>query len=177
MEKVSRRNVLQGAVAVAASALVEMPSAKQTRPASLTARGEPERYSGNDLNFIGMPIGGCFAGTVYLGGDGQLWNWDIFNQGQLGAVSKPGVVFMGDNLNESGGANYVRPSHQISPFKQRFDLHTNNGATENRAIPTGLGVKFGHVTFRGEYPVAKVEYRQADADLKMDWKPSRRSFP
>ncbi len=168
MEKVSRRNVLQGAVAVAASALIEMPSAKQTRPASLTARGEPERYSGNDLNFIGMPIGGCFAGTVYLGGDGQLWNWDIFNQGQLGAVSKPGVVFMGDNLNESGGANYVRPSHQISPFKQRFDLHTNNGATENRAIPTGLGVKFGHVTFRGEYPVAKVEYRQADADLKMD---------
>ncbi|MCX5683365.1 MAG: twin-arginine translocation signal domain-containing protein, partial [Planctomycetota bacterium] len=48
--------------------------------ASLTARGEPAVYRGDDLKFIGMPIGGLCCGQLYLGGDGKLWHWDIFNK-------------------------------------------------------------------------------------------------
>src|SRR5579883_1871344 len=47
--------------------------------ASLTARGEPETWAGNDLRFLGMPVGGICTGTLYLGGDGKLWLWNIFN--------------------------------------------------------------------------------------------------
>ena len=135
---------------------------------SLTRRARAEIYTGRELDFIGMPIGGCFAGTVYLGGNGQLWNWDIFNRGQVGAVSQSGVVFMGDNLREQDGANYVRPPHQQSPFRQRFDLFVEDDKQPNRAIPTGLGVKFGDVSFRGEYPIGKVKYRGADHEVEMD---------
>ncbi|MCP4044765.1 MAG: twin-arginine translocation signal domain-containing protein, partial [Gammaproteobacteria bacterium] len=48
---------------------------------SLFERGEADWYSGEDLKHIGMPVGGICCGHVYLGGDGRLWHWDIFNQG------------------------------------------------------------------------------------------------
>jgi hypothetical protein len=53
---------------------------------SLSTRGQKQTYSDRKaLNHIGMPIGGLFAGTVYLSGDGRLWLWDIFNRDQEGS--------------------------------------------------------------------------------------------
>ncbi|CAN5565502.1 hypothetical protein BH11ARM1_BH11ARM1_03560 [soil metagenome] len=125
----------------------------------LLDRGQPEVSSGNELKFIGMPVGGLFAGTVYLGGNGQLWNWDIFNQGHLGCVDRAPTVFMDQTLNAGGGANYVDPVRQQSPFAQHFSLVLEGKAP----VP----VQFGDVQFRGEYPIGRVEYSEADADVEM----------
>ena len=46
--------------------------------ASLTQRGQAEVFSGEQLKYVGMPVGGIGCGQLYLGGDGQLWLWDIF---------------------------------------------------------------------------------------------------
>ena len=57
---------------------------------SLYIRGKKQVYSTPDaLKHIGMPVGGLFAGTVYLSGDGRLWLWDIFNRDQEGIPQKP----------------------------------------------------------------------------------------
>lgn len=162
-KSVSRREVLKsGTTAIAAGGLAvlgtptPMPEVKRIRGRDLLLRGEPEWYSGDELKFIGLPIGGFFAGTVYLGGDGQLWNWDIFNQERLGCVERTPTTFMGETLTAMGGANYVDPVRQQSPFNQRFELTLNNRA-----------IRFGDIRFRGEYPIGRVEYKQADADVEM----------
>ncbi|MEJ7682792.1 MAG: twin-arginine translocation signal domain-containing protein [Segetibacter sp.] len=57
---------------------------------SLSERGAVTTYkkTGDELKYIGMPVGGINCGNVYLGGDGRLWLWDIFNKNQLGVVTK-----------------------------------------------------------------------------------------
>ncbi len=142
-----------------ASLLAAQSPTKATRSTKpdLLRRTEPEVYSGDELRFIGMPVGGLFAGTVYLGGDGQLWNWDVFNQEHLGAVDRPAATFMGDVLTAMSGANYVDPVRQQSPFSQRFELM----AGDKR-------VRFGDIRFRGEYPIGKVSYSKADSEVEMD---------
>ena len=60
-----------------------VPADKKLSPEwvkSLFARGQRTVYRGPELEKIGMPIGGLCAGQLYLGGDGRLWHWDIFNQ-------------------------------------------------------------------------------------------------
>ena len=47
---------------------------------SLFARGTRTVHRGPDLEKIGMPVSGICTGQLYLGGDGRLWQWDIFNQ-------------------------------------------------------------------------------------------------
>ena len=62
--------------------LTLIPADKKLNPdwvRSLFARGKPTVYRGKELRYIGMPVGGVGAGQLYLGGDGKLWLWDIFN--------------------------------------------------------------------------------------------------
>jgi uncharacterized protein (DUF608 family) len=120
-----------------------VPADKKLSPEwvrSLFARGTPAVYRGKDLDLIGMPIGGICAGQVYLGGDGRLWQWDIFNQ-HIG----------------TGDGHYAHPPKPASPVDQGFAIRVAaGGKKEVRALDrTG----FSEVSFRGEYPIGLVEYR------------------
>jgi non-lysosomal glucosylceramidase len=122
-----------------------VPADKKLDPAwvkSLFARGEPAVYRGGELATIGMPIGGICAGQLYLGGDGKLWHWDIFNQHV--ATTPP-------------GPHYANPLKPTSPLQQGFGIRLSlGGKAEFRALDhTG----FADVTLRGEYPIGRVEYR------------------
>jgi non-lysosomal glucosylceramidase len=115
-----------------------VPADKKLRPEwvkSLFERGTPEILRGSDLKFIGMPIGGIGAGQLYLGGDGRLWHWDIFNQ-----------------TAGTGSEHYAGPPVPTSPLTQQFSL-TVAGLT--RALDRA---GFSDVSFRGEYPIGIVEY-------------------
>ena len=100
---------------------------------SLTARGERTVYRGADLKKIGMPVGGVTCGQLYLGGDGKLWHWDIFNQ----AIS-------------TNDKHYAQPPSPASPVEQGFALRlTRDGKTEVRPLDqTG----WNDISFIGRIP-------------------------
>jgi uncharacterized protein (DUF608 family) len=111
---------------------------------SLVERGAPAMYRGADLRYIGMPVGGLCAGQLYLGGDGKLWCWDIFNQ----AVA-------------TGDGHYAKPPEAASPLEQSFSLKI--GA---QAIPLDKS-GFPDVSFLGQYPVGTVTYKDAGVPVEV----------
>ena len=82
------------------------PARQEARLRDGSSRSSPAastRLPRRDLALIGMPIGGLCAGQLYLGGDGKLWHWDIFNRVE--------------HTNEAHYANPMRPG---SPLDQGF---------------------------------------------------------
>jgi len=126
-----------------------VPADKKLNPAwvkSLFARGEPTVYRGAELEKIGMPVGGICAGHLYLGGDGRLWHWDIFNQ----HVS-------------TGADHYANPLTPSSPLEQGFAVRVNaGGKSQVRKLDRA---SWRDVTFNGGYPIGHVEYRDPDSPV------------
>ncbi len=134
----------------------ESPSAprqddKRLDPAwvkSLTDTGKPTIYKGADLEKIGMPVGGIGAGQLYLGGDGKLWHWDIFNI-----------------PHGTGDGGYARPPLPESPIEQGFAIQaTVNGTNLTRTLDKQ---GFKNITFMGQYPIGTVTYHDADFPVKV----------
>ncbi len=117
---------------------------------TLDKRGEPKLYTrqnSNNFEYIGMPICGIATGQLYIGGDGALWFWDIFN-----------------TANRHG--QYLGEEAYEFPYKR-----SNPNAKGTNNISQGFAIKvdnkiwklnrdgFKNITFRGEYPIAKVSYQ------------------
>jgi non-lysosomal glucosylceramidase len=112
---------------------------------SLFARGTPEVLRGNELKYVGMPIGGIGAGQLYLGGDGRLWHWDIFNL----PLKRP----------KPDDMHYRLPFLPGAPLEQGFALRLKSGAAvQTRRLQQG---DWSDITFRGEYPIGRVTYADA----------------
>jgi uncharacterized protein (DUF608 family) len=76
---------------------------------------------------------------VYLGGDGKLWHWDIFNQSI-----------------RTGAEHYRSPMQVQSPVELGCALRIQNGNEwQTRTLDAG---GFAQVRFRGAYPLGLVEY-------------------
>lgn len=138
---------------------VLVPADKGLSPtwlASLTKRGKPTVYKGKALANIGMPIGGIGCGQVYLGGDGRLWHWDVFNQ--LGEGDMGGI---------RDGAHYAKPMEPQSPFQMGFYLarRTPQGYLMNFLDSRG----YPDAEFEGRYPMASVRYGEyADVAVRLE---------
>jgi uncharacterized protein (DUF608 family) len=123
-----------------------IPADKKLRPdwlASLRLRGTPTVYRGAELATIGMPIGGIGTGQLYLGGDGRLWHWDIFNLPQAA------------NFISAAGPNYATPPAPDFPIEQGFAIRV--GDTTRMLDVRGFDPR--HISFQGAYPMAFVRYK------------------
>jgi uncharacterized protein (DUF608 family) len=126
-----------------------VPADKKLDPAwvkSLFSRGKPTVYRGAELEKIGMPIGGVCAGQLYLGGDGKLWHWDIFNQ----------HIFTSES-------HYTQPLRPSSPITQGFAIRVLAAGKETFRPLDRAG--FSDISFCGQYPMTTVEYRDSGSPV------------
>jgi uncharacterized protein (DUF608 family) len=142
-----------------------IPLDKKLDPAwvkSLYERGVPTVYakSRDELRYIGMPVGGINAGGVYLGGDGRLWLWDIFNDNREGIEPKL-VKWTQETTHRKyiyprDGACYLEPAQDVRPLEQGFALRFEyGGKTVIKSLET---FDWDEVLFEAGYPVGIVRY-------------------
>jgi uncharacterized protein (DUF608 family) len=109
---------------------------------SLFTRGTPEILRGAEIKYVGMPIGGIGAGQLYLGGDGRLWHWDIFNR----PLVRP----------KPDDGHYRMPLTPDSLLEQGFAVQVKSGGkVQTKKLQQG---DWSGISFRGEYPFGIVEY-------------------
>jgi len=134
------------------------PTIKEFNPGDVRAlveRGKPIVYTkanSSDFDYIGMPVGGIGAGQLYLGGDGRLWHWDIFN------------TRMRPRFTVEQGAAYKNPPKQNDAndsdqyvLEQGFALRVcAAGESEVRTLDRR---GFSDIEFMGQYPIGEVSYR------------------
>ncbi|MBK1855600.1 hypothetical protein JO972_11565 [Verrucomicrobiaceae bacterium 5K15] len=137
---------------------------------ALTARGKPEVWSGDELNYIGMPIGGIGCGQLYLAGDGRLWLWDIFKSN-----------YTRENVNSLKLSLMTMNGHYTEPVDSKTGTYSErNGAdveqgfairiVQNDAVElrTLDSEGFPGVSFRGEYPIGRVTYADPKSPVKVE---------
>ncbi|MBL7111758.1 MAG: hypothetical protein ISS19_07450 [Bacteroidales bacterium] len=136
---------------------------------SLTKRGEPEIFSSqaDELKYIGMPIGGICCGQLYISGDGRLWLWDIFQSNYEREAPATG----GWRLDQfTFGGLYAKPRTSMGNDKHSVDQgFALKVVSDKMTITKTLNHDgFNDITFRGEYPVAKVTYKDQGFPLEVD---------
>lgn len=138
----------------------------------LYRRGAPTTYrkSKNELLYLGMPAGGLHSGSLYLGGDGRLWLWEIYNDDREGIDSKTIKWFDGEkqrDIRNRDGANYVSPALAGTHRKlgQGFAIAIKSG--DKTWMKRLDSASFDEIIFTATYPQATIEYVTMDLPLKI----------
>lgn len=152
------------------------PLDKKLDPAWLAAlfeRGKPTVYakSRDELKYIGMPCGGIGCGTMYVGGDGRLWLWDIFNDNRNGIDPKTIEwhlpLHVGNTVRAQDGANFVQPprSEEKRPVQQGFQIRVLQSG--KNVFQKGLSEldNWAEITFTAAYPLASIEFSDPAAPV------------
>jgi len=138
--------------------------------AALTARGTPEVLSGDELNYVGLPIGGIGCGQLYLSGDGRLWLWDIFKSNytreSVGGLKLSLMTMNGHYTEPVDSKTGFYSKRNGAEVEQGFAIRIKqNDAVEVRTLDSE---SFPGVTFRGEYPIGRVTYADPKCPVKVE---------
>jgi non-lysosomal glucosylceramidase len=166
--KLDRRNFLKRAAgAMGAATLAERGPALGAGQESHTAeertqaagdQSYPRQFHGRQLRMISFPLGGVAAGSIGLGGRGQLVDWEIFNRPNKGF--RPLYAFPAIWAKAEGGEPVARvlESRIQPPYEGPDGLGSRN-------VP-GLS-RLESATFTGEFPLAHIDFEDRSLPVKV----------
>ena len=117
-------------------------------------------YQGERTHYISFPLGGIGAGGIGLAGNGHLVDWEIYNRPNKGSVN--GFSHFAVRVEEGARVLDARVLQGDLPPPYMGQL----GSTQFRGHGFGPGREylsgmphFQDVDFRGEFPVARLDFR------------------
>jgi len=164
-----RRNFLkQAAGAVGAATQVEhwtpLGAGQESSPGKDTsqkveASDYPRRFHGRQLQMISFPLGGVAAGSIGLGGRGQLIHWEIFNRPNKGYRPSYALPSIWAQAGDAKPIARVLESRILPPYEGQDGLGSSNSP--------GLS-RLEAATFTGEYPLAHIDFQDASLPVKVE---------
>lgn len=119
----------------------------------------PRTFTGRQLAMIAFPLGGVAAGSLALGGRGQLRDWEIFNRPDKGKSVSYAFPSIWAQAGKAKPVARVLESRLMTPYEG------GDGLSPNQV--SGL-TRLEHATFIGEYPMARVEFRDHDLPVRTE---------
>lgn len=109
----------------------------------------PRAFQGSGLKMISFPLGGIGAGSLGLGGRGQLRDWEIFNRPNKGFSPNYAFPAIWAQVGDAPPAVHVLESRILPPYEGEDGLGWENAP--------GLS-RLKSCTFTGEYPLAHIDF-------------------
>lgn len=121
--------------------------------------GYPRRFQGPQLKMISFPLGGVAAGSIGLGGRGQLINWEIFNRPNKG--HRPLYAFPAVWVQAASDKPIARvlESRILPPYEGESGLGADNAP--------GLS-RLESAIFTGEYPLAHIAFQDRSLPVRVE---------
>ena len=119
----------------------------------------PRVYRGLQRQLVGFPLGGVGAGSISLGGRGQLEEWWIFNRPDKGRQPKYAFPAIRVQTANRKPISKVLEARIMPPYSRGpSDLGSDN-------VP-GLP-RLETCTFTGEYPRARIDFEDAELPVRV----------
>jgi len=119
----------------------------------------PRQFQGRQLRMISFPLGGVAAGSIGLGGRGQLHNWEIFNRPNKGFRPKYAFPSIWAQAGTGKPVARVLESRILPPFEGQDGMGSEN-------VP-GLS-RLESATFIGAYPLAHIHFYDESLPVKVE---------
>jgi non-lysosomal glucosylceramidase len=129
--------------------MAHSPSVTTGPPSKNRVAQYPPVYRGRELKMIAYPLGGVAAGSIGLGGRGQLRDWEIANRPDKGNAPQYGFASINISNPEGTAITRVLESQIEEPYEGSDGLGSRN-------VP-GLP-RLSGATFRGEFPLAHIDF-------------------
>jgi non-lysosomal glucosylceramidase len=137
---------------------------QEMRPDKPTAKASsgiafPRVFTGAQLKMLAFPLGGVAAGSIALGGRGQLRDWEIFNRPNKGFSPSYAFPAIWVQSGDSKPIARVLEARILPPYEGQDGMGSDNAP--------GLS-RLAGAEFTGQYPLAKVRFLDPNLPVNVE---------
>ena len=134
--------------------------ARGAKPREAAARiSFPRVFAGEQLKMLAFPLGGVAAGSLALGGRGQLRDWEIFNRPNKGFSPQYAFPSIWVKAGDAKPITRVLEARILPPFEGQDGLGSANSP--------GLS-RIATAEFTAAYPLAHLRFKDPSIPVRIE---------